>query len=407
MILHIDFDAFFAAVEQREHPQYQGKPVIVGGTSQRGVVSTASYEAREFGIHSAMPMWQARRRCPQGIFVPPDGDTYSEYSRRGMEILSAYSPRFAPTSIDEAYVDVTGSLRLFHGVETICQSIKREVREALGITVSIGVSPNRLVSKMASDWEKPDGLVIVRPDELPERLFPFPVGAIPGVGKVTRERLTQMGVSTIGQLADIPRDLLDQHFGKQGAYLHRASHARDDSPVPYYQPDEDNRKQISRETTMATDTRDPAELERRLLGLSEDVGRRLRRRNQSARTITLKVKLSDFKLLTRSQSLDAPTHHDEDIYEIARELLTKLDFGAQRARLIGVGVSNLTDASGPDQLDLFDQGDDRRDDLAQARDAIANRFGADAITRARLVREPGPDDGFGDEAGIMRPDVER
>lgn len=391
-VLHIDFDAFFAAVEQREHPQYRGKPVIVGGASQRGVVSTASYEAREFGIHSAMPTWQARRRCPHGIFIPPDGNLYGQYSRRGMEILSAYSPRFQPTSIDEAYVDATGSLRLFGGVEAICESIKREVSEALGITLSIGVSPNRLVSKMASDWEKPDGLVIVLPEELPQRLFPLPVGAIPGVGKVTRERLTQMGVSTIGQLADIPRDLLDQHFGKQGEYLHRASHARDDSPVPYYEPEGDGRKQISREITMATDTRDPEELERRLLGLTEDVGRRLRRRNQSARTITLKIKLSDFKLLTRSHSLEAPTRHDEDIYETARELLAKLDFGAQRARLIGVGVSNLTNSAGPDQLDLFDQDDDRRDDLEQARDDITKRFGSSAITRGRLVREPGADD---------------
>ena len=406
-ILHMDFDAFFAAVEQREHPEYRGKPVIVGGTSQRGVVSTASYEAREFGIHSAMPMWQAKRRCPHGIFVTPDGKSYGEYSRQGMEILGAYSPRFAPTSIDEAYVDVTGSLRLFKGVENICQSIKHEVREKLGLTLSIGVSPNRLVSKMASDWDKPDGLVIVQAEELPERIFPLPVGAIPGVGKVTRERLTQMGVSTIGQLADIPPDLLDQHFGNQGAYLHRAAHARDDSPVPYYDPEDDGRKQISRETTMATDTRDLAELERRLLGLTEDVGRQLRRRNQSARTVTLKVKLSDFKQLTRSHSLDAATHHDEDIYEIVCELLGKFDFGAQRARLIGVGVSNLTNAAGPDQLDLFDQPDDRRDDLAQARDDIAKRFGSSAITRGRLVREPGPDDELGGEAGMTQPDVER
>jgi len=388
-ILHIDFDAFFAAVEQREHPEYRGKPVIVGGLSQRGVVSTASYEAREFGIHSAMPMWEARRRCRHGIFLPVDGETYGEYSTRAREILSRYSPRFDPASVDEAYLDVTGSLRLFGGVEAICRSIKREIGEALGITVSIGVSPNRLVSKMASDWDKPDGLVIVRSEELPERLFPLAVSAIPGVGEVSRKRLAQMGVTTIGQLARIPRALLNEHFGKHGEYLHRASHAEDDTPVPYYQPGEDDRKQISREETMARDTRDPAMLERRLLRLAEDVGRRLRRRGERARTITLKVKLSDFRSLTRSHTLDTPTELDEDIYQMAREMLHALDFGAQRARLIGVGVSNLSGGSGPGQLSLFDGQAERRSELARARDAIAERFGPGAIARARLVNEPG------------------
>ena len=397
VILHVDFDAFFASVEQREHPEYRGKPVIVGGLSQRGVVSAASYEARRFGIHSAMPMWEARRRCPKGIFLPVDGASYGEYSARAMEILSRYSPRLDPASIDEAYLDVTGSLRLFGGLQKILRGIKREVREQLGVTVSIGVAPNRLVAKMASNWNKPDGLVIVRPEELPERLFPLPVSDIPGVGEVTRKRLAQMGVTTIGQLARIPKMLLDQHFGKHGDYLYRASHGRDDSPVPYYEPGEDDRKQISREETLARDTREPAALERRLLRLTEEVGRRLRRRGQRARTVTLKVKLSDFRQLTRSRSLDTPTELDEEIFGVAREMLHGVQFGPQRARLIGVGVSNLTEGAGPGQLSLFDEVAERRSELTRARDAIAERFGPGAITRAGLVHEPGP--GNGADAG--------
>ncbi len=397
VVLHIDFDAFFAAVEQREHPEYRGKPVIVGGLSPRGVVSTASYEARRFGVHSAMPMWEARRRCPQGIFLPVDGATYSRYARRAREILSRYSPRFDPASIDEAYLDVTGSLRLFGGVEAICHSIKREIREQLGITVSIGVSPNRLVSKMASDWDKPDGLVIVRPEELPERIFPLPVSAIPGVGEVTRRRLAQMGVSTIGQLARIPKALLDEHLGKHGEYLYRAARAQDDTPVPYYQPDEDERKQISREETLVRDTRDLEVLEARLLALAEEVGRQLRARGQRARTVTLKLKLSDFRQLTRSHSLDTPTELDEDIYRTARDLLRGIDFGAQRARLIGVGVSNLSASAGAGQLSLFDEQAARRSELARARDAIARRFGPRAIERARLLHEPEPGEGAGSD----------
>ncbi len=377
-ILHIDFDAFFAAVEQREHPEYRGQPVIVGGTSHRGVVSTASYEAREFGIHSAMPMWEARRRCPRGIFLPVDGAAYGEYSRQAIQILSRYSPRLAPASIDEAYMDVTGSLRLFGGLEAICRGIKDEVREALGLTLSIGASPSRLVSKMA-------------------RLFPLPVGTIPGVGGVMVGRLAQMGVTTIGGLARIPRMLLDRHFGKQGDYLWHASHARDDSDVPYYRPGENDRKQISREQTLARDTRDLSVLRRRLLGLVEDVGRQLRRRGQRANTITVKVKLSDFKLFTRSHSLDTPTELDEDIYATACDLLGVVKFGAQRARLIGVGVSGLTDGAGPGQLNLFSDDAERRTDLTRARDAIAERFGSSAITRAKLVREPEPDDEAGSD----------
>ncbi|MGI5819328.1 MAG: DNA polymerase IV [Armatimonadota bacterium] len=388
IILHVDFDAFFASVEVRRNPDLRGRPVIVGGTSNRGVVSAASYEAREFGVHSAMPMWQARRRCPHGVFLPVDGTAYAEYSARARVILSRFSPRMDPASIDEAYLDVTGSIRLFGGLGSLLRRIKREIREELGITVSIGCAPNRLVAKMASDWDKPDGLSIVRPDELPERLFELPVGDIPGVGEVTREKLAQMGVRTIGQLARVPAVLLERHFGRHGSYLHRAAHARDESPVPYYEPGDDDRKQISREETLAQDTRDLAVLEQRLLALSEEVARRLRRRGQCARTVTLKVKLSNFRLFTRSHTLDTPTELEDDIFGVAREMLGRVRFGAQQARLIGVGVSNLTEGSGPGQLSLFSDTDERRSELARARDEIAERFGRGAITRARLVHEP-------------------
>ena len=388
IILHVDFDAFFASVEVRRDPTLRGKPVIVGGTSNRGVVSAASYEAREFGVHSAMPMWEARRRCPNGVFLPVNGHAYADYSARAKEILARFSPRMHPASIDEAYLDVTGSIRLFGGLEALLARIKSDIREELGITVSIGCAPNRLVAKMASEWDKPDGLSIVLPDELPERLFELKVGAIPGVGGVTREKLAQMGVTTIGQLARVPKTLLERHFGKHGTYLHRAAHGRDDTPVPFYRPGEDARKQISREETLAQDTRDLAVLEQRLLALSEEVARGLRRREQHARTITLKVKLSNFKLFTRSETLPVPTDLEDDIFAHAREMLGRVRFGAQRARLIGVGVSNLTEDAAAHQLSLFAETDERKSELAKARDELVERFGKGAITRARLVHEP-------------------
>ncbi len=388
IILHVDFDAFFASVEMRRNPDLRGKPVVVGGTSERGVVSAASYEAREYGIHSAMPIWEARRRCPDGIFLPVDGQAYAEYSRRAREILAHFSPRMDPASIDEAYLDVTGSLNLFGGLESLLRRIKSDIRDELGITVSIGCAPNRLVAKIASDWDKPDGLSIVRPEELPERLFDLPVSDIPGVGDVTEEKLAQMGVRTVGRLADVPKTLLERHFGKHGTYLHRAAHGRDESPVPYYEPGADDRKQISREETLAQDTRDLEVLEQRLLALSEEVARRLRRRGQQARTVTLKVKLSNFKLFTRSETLETPTELEDDIFAHACELLRRVRFGARRARLIGVGVSNLIEGSGPGQLSLFSDSEERKTELARARDELADRFGKGAVTRARLVHEP-------------------
>lgn len=383
----MDFDAFFASVEQQRNPDLRGRPVIVGGQSQRGVVSAASYEAREFGVRSAMPMWEARRRCPQGVFLPGDRAAYSACSARAREIMSRFSPRMDPASIDEAYLDVTGSLGLFRGLDALLARMKREIGEELGITVSIGVAPNRLVAKMASDWEKPDGLTIVYPHELPQRLFPLPVSSIPGVGSVMGEKLRRMGVSTIGQLAGVPKTLLERHFGSHGAQLHRMAHGRDDRPVPYYNPDEDGRKQISREETLAQDTRELEVLERRLMALCEEVGRRLRKSQQCARTVTLKIKLSNFKSHTRSETLDEPTELDEVIFEVARDLLRRVRFGAQAARLIGVGVSNLCEGSGPGQLSLFDEDNERRSDLTRARDELAERFGQGAVRRARLVHE--------------------
>ncbi len=387
IILHVDFDAFFASVEQQRNPQLRGRPVIVGGQSQRGVVSAASYEARSYGVHSAMPMWEARRRCPHAAFLPVDGQAYAEASRRAREILAQFTPRMDPASIDEAYLDVTGSLRLFGGLDNLIARIKGDIRQQLGITISIGVAPNRLVAKIASDWNKPDGITIVHPDELPERLFDLPVDDIPGVGDVTKQKLARMGVHTLGQLAKIPKTLLERHFGSHGGYLWRASRGQDDAPVPWYDPGEDSRKQISREETLAEDTRDLEVLEQRLLALCEEVGWRLRRAGQRARTVTLKVKLSNFKLFTRSETLEEPTELDEVIFERASKLLRRVKFGAQQARLIGVGVSNLSDGAGAGQLSLFDDSRERRSELARARDAIADRFGKSAITRARLVHE--------------------
>lgn len=390
VILHVDFDAFFASIEQERNPALRGRPVIVGGTSQRGVVSAASYEARKFGIHSAMPIWEARRRCPEGIFLPVNGRLYAQYAAQAREILSRFTPRMDPASIDEAYLDVTGSLNLFGGLSNLLARLKREISEELGITVSIGVAPNRLVAKMASDWDKPDGLSIVRPEELPERLFELSVRDIPGVGVVTCRRLAQMGVCTIGQLARLPVELLERHFGRHGAYLHRAAHGQDDTPVPYYQPDEEERKQISREETLSRDTDDLDVLEQRLLALCEDIGRQLRRRRERARTIILKIKFSDFRQCTRSVTLKTPTDLEWIIFERACMLLRRIRLGSQRIRLIGVGVANLVDGSKPHQFSLFDDIPQRYRELARVRDALVARFGPGAVMRAQLLPERPP-----------------
>ncbi len=383
-ILHADLDAFFASVEQAENPQYRDQPVIVGGLTGRGVVAAASYEARQFGVHSAMPMWQARQLCPHAVFVPGHGELYKRYSDHTTQIFLSYTPRVEPVSIDEAYLDITGTEKLFGPPLTVAHQIKQRIKEDLNITISIGLSSNRLLAKMASDWDKPDGLMWIRDGQLPELLDELPVGELPGIGRVTQQRLEGMGISKIGQLRGIPLELLEQAFGKPGLHLYRASRGQGSAEVREYQ-DQQARKQVSEEVTLQQDSRDLDYLRMRLLSMAANLARHLRQQRSLGKTVTLKLRFSSFKTITRHTTLQHPTDNWQIIYEAADKLLDKLELGAQRVRLVGLGISNLRNGAGVSQLSLFDEGPLQAHRLDRACDEIVERFGDGAITQARLL----------------------
>jgi DNA polymerase-4 len=382
-IIHVDMDAFFAAIEQRDDPSLRGKPVIVGGTPEgRGVVSAASYEARAYGVHSAMPTVTARRLCPHGVFLPVNGRKYRDVSRQVMAILRDFTPLVEPLSLDEAFLDVTGSEGLFGPAEEIGRAIKRRIREELQLTASVGLAPNKFLAKLASDLKKPDGFVVVPEDGVEAFVRPLPIGRLWGVGKKTEQRLTRLGVRTIGDLAALPVEVLRQRFGAPGEHLHRLAQGLDDSPVePGGEP-----KSISAETTFAQDVNDPDMLRSTLLSLSEDVGRRLRAEGFVARTIKLKLRFESFETLTRNLTIADPTDSDTVIFRTAWSLLERHKRPGRKVRLIGVGVSNITRLR---QLGLFDAG--RKDDrVSEALDHVRTRFGRDAIRRGRLLDSEEP-----------------
>lgn len=385
VILHADMDAFFASVEQVLHPEYVGKPLIVGGPEARGVVSAASYEARKYGVHSAMPIWKARQLCPKGLYVPVNGAACAEFSRRAFHIYQEYTPRLDPISIDEACLDITGSQKLFGPPLKIAQELQDRIARELGLSVSIGLGPNRLIAKMASDWHKPRGLTLVTPDQLPDILSPLTVDKLWGLGPVTARRLGQMGVSLVGQLQRIPLVLLEKEFGVMGRHLHFASLGQDNSPVPLYDGKREF-KQMSEETTLARDTRDIELLSLHLLKLCDDLARRLRREGYQTRTVTLKIRLEDFETHTRSVTLNYATDTEYSVFQEADRLLRKYQFGARKVRLIGVAASNLLQERTASQLSLFEaDGQQRCRKLSRARDDIIGRFGKQAIERASLL----------------------
>ena len=378
IILHIDMDAFFASVEQRDHEEYRGKPVIVGGLGPRGVVSTASYEARKFGVHSAQAMAIARRRCPDAIFLPPDHPRYSAVSRQIFSILSRFSPVIEPLSIDEGFLDLTGMERLMENPRAHGEAIKRAVREETGLTASVGIAPNKFLAKLASDLEKPDGLVIIRPGDAEKVLAPLPVSRIFGVGKKTEARLAEIGVRTIGQLAAADRGKLTQTLGnRMTAQLLALAHGIDDRPV------EPRRaaQSIGREETFDEDIRSREEAEKVLLALSEEVGWRLRREGLSARTVTLKLRFASFDTYTRQQTFPDPVSYDEDIFEAARSLFRAFSMPpGQGIRLLGVSAGNLSEGG---EVSLFDD-HEKKDRLYDAIDSLKKRFGEGVLTRAAL-----------------------
>ncbi|HXU86094.1 MAG TPA: DNA polymerase IV, partial [Verrucomicrobiae bacterium] len=369
-----------------DHPELRGKPVIVGGggPNDRGVVSTASYEARAFGVHSAMSLREAGRRCPHGIFVPVDGAKYTAASKEVMAVLRRFTPLVEPISIDEAFLDVTGSRVLFGSGEIIGGRIKDEVKASVDLTISVGVATTKLVAKIASDLRKPDGLVVVEPGDEAAFLAPLEIRRLWGVGEKSAAALREYGVRTIGDLAALPDDLLIRRFGKYGAALGQRARGMDDDPVG----GRDAAKSIGHEHTFDVDTSDREVIERTLLGMSEGVAGRLRDSGVRASTITVKIRDTTFRTITRQRTLADPTDLTEPIFRTALEL-ARPEVRGLRIRLLGVTASGLGER---EQLSLFAADDPRRRKVTEAADEVRHRFGERAITRARLVgsRLPAP-----------------
>lgn len=378
-IIHVDMDAFFASVEQRDNPVLRGKPVIIGGVSNRGVVSTASYEARRFGVRSAMSMVEARRRCPQGVVLPPDHDKYVAVSTQIKGIMDDYSPLVEPLSLDEAFLDVTGMELLYPNPVDIAREIKSRIKNEIGITASAGVAPNKFLAKLASDLRKPDGLTVVRPGEVTRLLAKLPVGRLWGVGEATAAILVKLGITTIGQLAVMDSLLLERHCGRAAYDLQRLARGQDDRPVIPWQPP----KSFGNENTYEQDLFCREDMETELLALASKIGWRLRLGGYTGRTITLKLRFASFRTLTRSRTLADPTNIDETIYATAKELLAAINL-SEGVRLLGVAVSNL--ATGGEQISLFAEPEDKRQAIHQAVDKLRARFGADIVTRGRLLK---------------------
>lgn len=379
IIAHVDLDAFFAAVEQRDRPELRGRPVVVGGggPNDRGVVSAASYEARRFGIRSAMPLRTAGALCPQAVFLPVDGRKYSAISRQVMAILRRYTPRLEQVSIDEAFLDLSGTDALHGGGPRAAAAIKAEIVTETQLTASVGVAANRLVAKIASDLRKPDGLVVVEHGGEAEFLAPLPIERLWGVGQATRRRLAEYGVSTIGDLARLPDELLRRRFGSHGPELAARARGIDLTPVG----EDATAKSISQEHTFDVDSADWQVLERTLLSLSEGVGGRLRADGLRAATIAVKIRDSTFQTITRQRTLPEPTDSTDAIWQTALALVRREVHG-MRVRLLGVGAHGLTDRH---QLALFEEADSRRRRALEAADAVRQRFGPRAIRRARLL----------------------
>ncbi|HET9539903.1 MAG TPA: DNA polymerase IV [Candidatus Limnocylindria bacterium] len=377
-ILHADLDAFYASVEVLDDPSLRGKPVIVGGDpNARGVVSAASYEARAFGVHSAMPLRTAHRLCPTGVFLPGRFDRYRELSRQVMRIFASYTPLVEPISLDEAFMDVTASRAVFGEGETIARSLKDRVLGEAGLVVSVGVATNKLCAKVASDLRKPDALVVVPPGGEAAFLAPLPVTRLWGVGAKTCQTLADYGVATIGQLAALPEGTLRRRFGIHGAELRLRALGVDPSKVSSGQAP----KSIGHELTFNHDVTDPARLEATLLDLAESVASRLRTHHMAAGAVQLKLRYEGFDTITRQAPLGHQVRDSEPLYQLAVKLLHKALSPERAVRLIGLTAIHLSEVQ---QLTLFDA-PDRTDRIAQSIDAVRERFGEKAITRARLI----------------------
>jgi DNA polymerase IV len=384
-ILHVDMDAFYASVETRDRPELAGQPVVVGGTGGRGVVLSASYQARAFGVRSAMPVGRARQMCPRAVFVPPRHREYAAVSKEVMAIFGAVTPEVEPLALDEAFLDVSGALRRLGAPAGIARGIRAQVAKQQGITCSVGVAPTKFVAKIASARCKPDGLLVVPRDGVLDFLHPLPVAALWGVGERTGETLSRLGLRTVGDIAQAPLASLQHELGvAQGTHLAALAWGRDERRVTPHAAE----KSIGAEETFATDIDDPERIRRELLKLSGRTAHSLRASGYVARTVSVKIRLASFKTMTRSRTLPYPTDVTHEIYATACSLYSSagLDRGAQ-LRLVGVRVSGLVPATGANAQLTFDDRPVGWREAERAVDQIARRFGSRAVRPAALVED--------------------
>jgi DNA polymerase IV len=379
MILHVDMDAFYASVEVRERPDLAGKPVIVGGAPEgRGVVAAASYEARKFGVHSAMPAGKALKLCPEAIVIKPRMSLYAEVSDQIQGILHRYTPLVEPLSLDEAFLDVTASTALYGPAPNIARQIKEDIRSELRLVASVGVAPNKFLAKLASDLKKPDGLVVVDPERIREFLDPLPVSRLWGAGRVTQKELAELGIETIRQFRQLSRSDIEARFGRHGSSLWELAHGRDERRVI---PDREA-KSISHETTFPVDVTSMSTLQSRLLELTDLVSQRLRRHGRVGRTTHLKLRYADFSTITRAETLDRPTNLTNEIWASASRMLSeRLPGRPLRVRLIGVGVQQLSSAQVRQPTLFEDPAHQKQSGADRVSDQIRAKFGHQALRR--------------------------
>jgi len=384
IILHIDMDAFFAAVEQRDNPELIGKPVIIGADPKqgrgRGVVSTCSYEARKFGVHSAMPISQAFKRCPNGVYLRGRMHVYSDISRQLMDILYDFTPLVEPISIDEAFLDISGSIRLFGEPPEIASLIKQRLRNDINLTASIGIAPNKFIAKIASDLKKPDGIVIVNNDDVLKFLRPLPISKMWGVGKKSEPHLQKCGIKTIGDLAKLSEKQAADLLGKNSLRFWHLANGRDERDVVTW----GGAKSVSQERTFMEDSDNSDELQNTIYYLCNEVSRLMRKSNQKGRTVTLKIRFSDFSTFTRASTSHKFLQHSQDLYDIAIKLFNSFSLTNKKVRLLGVGVSNLNTIHG-EQLTIFDQEESQSAKLDHVMDLVEKKFGHKAIRKASLM----------------------
>jgi len=380
-ILHIDMDCFFAAVEVKDNPDLAGKPVIVGALpGSRGVVSACNYEAREYGIHSAMPISRAFKKCPDGVYLPPNGKRYVEESDIIKGVFLDFTPLVEPISLDEAFLDVSGSHRMYGTSIEIGHAIKKRILDVTGLVASVGIAPSKFVAKIASDLEKPDGFVIVQDNEVDDFLEPLDVRKIWGVGKQTNKSLDKLGIHTIGDVRRYPEDEFVRIFGKHGQHLHSLAQGIDDRSVN----PETERKQIGAEHTFGEDQSDMAEVERIFLALADKISSRMIKKGRRGKRITIKLRDETFKTVTRCRTLDRRIMSTDDIYTHALEIFRKEKLAGKKVRLVGISISAFEEE---EQTSLFAavEDDQQPEKIAQLVDNIRGKFGKASITRASLI----------------------